>query len=331
MNEESAQPVDPQSPDLIGYRLGLLDSVESAAVAAELARSAELRDSLAAVTARLSPLGSFEVAAPAADLSARILARVRMSPRLAARDDDELESGDDARSGGPILSMRELMGLAAAVALMVGVFIPAFQQTRSAAQRAACAGTLAGLGMGFTSYAEANNDRLPYADSGSGPWIQAAPGAPAAASNSRQIYMLLRQGFVNSPRTVVCAARPGDRPMPAELVKTLYDFPSLRNFSYSSPLTQGEVVRGECDARQPLAGDHNPMFEDRVFRARGNANSDSHGAGAGQNVLRADDSVSWTSRTDIGPDGDDIMRIADLTEYTGWERPQFRTDTILVP
>jgi len=319
-------------PDLIGYHLGLIDESEALRIAAQIAASPELRARQQTVAAELTPLSAFNVAPPAAGLADRILARVQNAPRLAAEpEDDALDAGDDAGRGGPIISLRELVSLAAAIALMVGVFVPAFQRTRSVAEQAACLANLGGLGGAFGQYAQSNNDVLPYAGPLNGPWIQSAASPTPAVGNSRQVYLLLKWGFAQSPRQFLCAGRPNDRAMADSDVKSLYDFPSQRNVSYSSPLQADPMQRTSCDPRQPLLADHNPQFQDRIFRPRDNVNSDSHGDGAGQNVLRNDGSAGWTSRTDVGPDGDDIMRIANLSQYTGWERPSFRTDTILVP
>jgi hypothetical protein len=327
-------------PDLIGFQLGLLDSRESAEVARRLEQSPELRARHDAIGADLRPLSALRCGDPPADLRERLESRVAAAPRLtlhpAARGGQLLQGEAAPSGGGPVISLREFFGLAAAIALFVGVFVPSYQQNRREAQRLACLTNCRNVGAANAAYAQQNAGAFPFAGPMQGPWLVTAADAgrgtkpPMVSGMSRNLFLVLQQGLAR-PADFVCPGRPTDRPIPAALVQQARDFNDLRHVSYSSPLRETPLIFTTCDPNDPMMSDHNPQFVDRRYQPRRVLNSDSHGVQAGQNVLRADGAALWTSRTDVGPEGDDIMRLSNVSQYTGWERPQFKTDAFLVP
>lgn len=324
---------EPQA-DLIGYHLGLLDAHEAAQVARALQQSPDLRAQFEELVASLRPLEAHAVEAPGADLATRLIERACAQPMLrvhAGPPRRTLMSGESAPArDGPMISLKELVGLAAAVALFVALFVPGYQHARSAAMQSACLNNFRAIGEANASYAQANAGVLPFAGAPSGPWLATSAGGPAHA-NSRNPFLTLRLGFVDQPIRFICPARPGDRPMPRSQVARSNDFPTIHNISYSSQLLTAPTHAAAADPAMPVLADQNPRFEQRRFQPRTVSNSDSHGHGAGQNVLRVDGAAGWTNRAEIGPARDDIFKLADLSNYTGYERPQSNTDAFLVP
>lgn len=327
--------------DLIGYHLGLLDANEAARTAAALRASAEAQAELAGLERDLAPLSQWTVTGAGDDLIDRILARTANAPRLIPTPKNPqpaLARGESApRGDGPMVSLRELAGLAAAIALFVGVFTPAYNNSRAYAQRVACLDNFRTLGAANAAYAVAYSGVFFYAGATLAPWINNAGPAGIRPANARHVYLPLRLGFVREPKLFVCPGRTGDRPMPAEAVAKREDFSRPEHYSYSA-LLQDEAVHSErCSPVLPLMADCNPMFDPRCgncgigCRPAPVENSTSHGFGAGQNVLRADGAGMWTTTARVGPDRDDIYRLADVLEYTGYERPTSNTDTFLVP
>lgn len=327
--------------DLIGYHLRLLDANEAADAAAAVQSSADAQTELADVQRDLAPLSQWTVAAPGDDLIDRILARTAHAPRLipaTKNTQPALARGESApRSEGPMVSLRELAGLAAAIALFVGVFTPAYSNSRAHAQRVACLDNFRTLGAANAAYASAFGGVLPYAGATPAPWLNHVGPAGVQPVNTRHVFLTLRLGFAREPKLFVCPGRSGDRPMPDEAVSQRDDFSRPEHYSYSALLQEQAVHSERCSPVLPLMADCNPMFDPRCgncgtgCRAAPVENSTSHGFGAGQNVLRADGAGVWATTARVGPDRDDIYRLADVLEYTGYERPTSNTDTFLVP
>jgi hypothetical protein len=360
MNEnDRTDAMDPDTqPDLLGYYLGLLDDAESAELTRRLEQSAELRSRLDAVRADLRPLDALAVSAPGRDMVDRILARAAATPRLASvpravrsgrparsrsiarvrsatfvagQVSERLPSGDEFDTDqGPTISLRELIGLAAAIALFAGVVVPTYNASRNRAQRTACLANMQRIGAANAEYAATFDGMLPYAGPQNGPWLSAAANT-SAMPNSRHVYLLLRNTSAVSPSDFVCAGRTQDRAMKRADVQTAMAFPSPANVSYSTPLTDETFAMAHIDPAFSMLADQNPQFDGGVYRPRDRLNSDSHGFAAGQNYLRADGGAGWTDQPNVGPENDNIMDMADVTSYTGWERPRYRSDVVLVP
>ncbi|MEE8170498.1 MAG: hypothetical protein V3T70_08120 [Phycisphaerae bacterium] len=336
MHESRHEPQPTDEPDLIGYHMGLLEADEAARIAAALQGSGELRARYESVAAELAPLESMTVSAPSPDLADRIYDRVVAAPRLvlaAAPRDRSLPDGHEApQTGGLPVSFRELVGLAAAVALFVALSAPAFQRSRAASRQAACLANVQKIGMGVEQYAHANAGAFPYVPRAPGPWLASATNPQASVvSNTRGLFLLLKQNHVSGAGIFICPSRPNDMPMDASAIYESDDFTRLENVSYDPPLLDEPLRTDRGMPDFPVMADRNSQFENRRFQERANLNSDNHGPARGPNLLRLEGGATWTDRTDVGPDRDNIMRLADLTDYTGWERPQYKTDVFLVP
>lgn len=328
-----------QQQDLLGYALGLLDESERAAVEAAFANRAELDLAVQRVRHVLRPLDVDRAEAPA-DLSSRILARVdalhRTIPLTAGKSLAPTDGGANTDRGSSF-SSRDLIGLAAAILIFVGIFVPGYQSARRATQRTICANNLRQIGYGAVQYAEANANQFPLT---AGLPVDAAWAAGAAksqpefrhVSSSRQLFPLVQQGYVE-PQQFVCEARPGEIPMTREQAAGRNDFPNVRNNSYSTPILPQQWTRLELDPSMPIASDLTPLVNDDRALVDGAApeNSTSHPWMKGQNVLRANISVIWSPNPRVGLDNDDIYRVMGVNRYTGTERPSNRTDAFLIP
>lgn len=332
MSEEKRR----EEHDLIGHCLGLLDEAERRRVSEALRVSPALQREEATVNAVLRRLDACTVDEASPDLAERAIAAcagtmpLRVHRRVEAAGHG-LSSGEDApQRDGPMISLKELLSLAAAVALFVALYSPAYQRSKLAAMQAACLDQFRSLGQAQAGYATANAGMLPFAGGPATPWL-ATPGNQPVNSNSRHAYLLLLHGYVDNAGRFICPARPADKAMPADEIRRHIDFPSLANNSYSAQLLNSAMRVDRIEPATPLMADQNPRFESRRYRPRDESNSDSHGYAAGQNVLRSDGAAAWTNRAEMGPARDDIFKLADLSTYTGYERPQSSTDAFLVP
>lgn len=324
--------------DLLGYHLGLTDEATKARV--ELEHSAqELAASRETVRRILAPLAADQVVETPPDLVDRIMARAeaaqatipfgRPAPVLAS------EAGRGRAAGGPLMTFRELVGLAAAIILLAGVFVPGFRTARWASQQANCADHLRSIGNGYAEYAESYGNQLPFA----GPvpvgasWLRTADPNVPVADNSRNVWRLVKERHV-LPGVFVCPGRPGDKPVEAVNVEALEAFPNSRNNSYPTNFVAGPRTKDSLQENTPLAGDMNPLCEQPKPLIRASElppNSRSHEPLRGQNVLYGNLTVRFVRTPNVGVDNDDIYRLIGVQEYTGRERPSLSSDVFLIP
>lgn len=330
---------DPQwSAELLGYALGLTDAEENRRIEAAFSNPAELAAARASIIRITAPLDADPEPAIPPNLSDTIMARIDREagilqfPQSAALAADAEAAGT---GGGALLPMRELVGLAAAILLFVGILVPGYRTARNAAQQTMCANNLRMIGAGVAGYAEANSANMPFA--GAVPfgasWAPTGQGETGTYSNSKNAYLLVRGRFV-SPQAFVDPARPGDFPVSASDIDARDDFRDPRNNSYSPNLVTGPWRKPEFEPEMPIVADMNPMLDDdRKLIREGHAseNSRSHAQLDGQNVLRADMGVFWSSTPKVGVDNDDIYRVVGIEKYTGREVPSMRSDAFLVP
>ncbi len=113
----------------------------------------------------------------------------------------------------------------------------------------------------------------------------------------------------------------------------LEDFPTRENCSFDSQNMAGPTPSLGVEPCLPIFADRNPLFEGSKLKAAHllEANSRSHDAGAGQNVLCSDGRVLWTTTPVLGSRGDNIWMVDGVTTYTGTEHQQQPTDAFLVP
>lgn len=341
------------SADLLGFYLGIADEEARARIEAAFADD---DDALTAAQARLheilKPLNLDEVPAPPPHLVAGILDRVEQArnvipmrrPAAAARSTKGEAPAEPIRlaadgsrggRGGPMLALREVVGLAAAILIFVGLFVPGYRNARTVALRNSCADNLRAVGNGYASYAAANNGQLPYA--GYIPpgayWIQPPRGGGPVVRNSQNVFNLVNHRYFG-PQVLVCPGRPGDAPMPDHAVGQRNDFPDPRNNSYSPMLWIMPIRAEQLEPGTPVIGDMTPLVDDEhrlVPAGAASLNSDSHGRSAGQNVLYIDLRVEFHRTPYVGLDRDDIYRLFGVEQYTGLERPLLKTDAFLVP
>jgi hypothetical protein len=325
------------SADLLGYHLGLLDDEARARVEVEFSP-----ETLAAwqrnIDRLLRPLQADAVGPAPTDLVDGVLRRVKSLHRtLPFEQARPVVAAEPDRGGGakPMMTMRELVGLAAAIALFVGIFVPGYRTARMASQQAVCANNLRLIGNGYAAYADTYGGQWPYAGPvpvGASWRTTPEPGVPQV-SNSRHVFRLVSGRYV-APGVFVCPARCGDRIPEGQTFKGLETFPDPHNNSYATNLITSPWRQNEFEATMPVAADMNPLAEEAraVINARDlPPNSRSHGRSGGQNVLHANISVRFYRNPNVGVENDDIYRLIGVQEYTGRERPTLRSDAFLIP
>jgi hypothetical protein len=326
----SQQPINDEL--LLDYLWDRCEPQDARRVEAALAGDAGVVRRFQSLKSTLSPLDRWTTPEPSASMVSNILdaiAAERASRALKAAS--VLPSGADGDfHRPPILSLRELVALAACITIFVGVFVPSLKNARFNSRRQVCAANLASIFQGTASYAMANNDFLPYAGPAGGrAWLRQSNQQPLR--NSRHFVPLVRNGHIKDLRIFICPARKGDKAATMQQLAGAEQFPDPRNISYHVQYLPGaaQIVR----IHFPYVGDANPIFEDGVFRAQvdpESANSTSH-QGAGQNILTFDGQVQWLDSPVIEQTGDNLWLAGSTRTYTGREAPFAITDAFLVP
>lgn len=328
----------PDPADLLGYHLGIADEATRGRVEAAFGDAESLAAARASVERFVAPLALDEAGPPPPDLADRIMGRIGRSGHMlrlsGAGAEITPDPSDGGRSGRPLFTLGEVAGLAAAIALFVGIFVPGYRTAQRRAIQTACMNNMRDIGTGYVAYAEDNGNFLPYAGAvpSGAVWLSTARTANRPVfSNSQNAFKLVRRSYV-PPESFICPGRPGDVALKGVSFEHLRSFPERRNNSYSPNLVLRPWRRGAFVPQMPILSDMNPMAEPGGLMSVGTGfqNSLSHD-GRGQNVLRADISIIFGRDPRVGIDKDDIFRIVDVDEYTGMERPQSQSDAFMVP
>lgn len=323
--------------ELIGLELGLTDAASESELASRLGSEAAVSRGRAAVRQALAPLASDSVGA-LGGLEDRILAKIRHAGQTLPFPQPARELATDLRSGsgrgGAMIALRELVGLAAAILVFVGVFVPGYTTARSRSQQQACLNNFRQIGLGLENYQASFGSYWPFAGTPqpNASWYRNSPPEIPRLSNSQAGYKLVSGNFVK-PQAFICAGRPNDHPVDASVATQLNDFPDLHNISYSMNLITRPVRQSTFQPNQVTWADMTPLLDDsRLIQVvLQPMNSQSHRRLNGQNFLRADMSAAWSNTPKVGIDQDDIYQIAGVDRYTGMERPQSQADAFLVP
>jgi hypothetical protein len=330
---DDAYHVSPEQ--LLEYQLGLLDPETARLIEARLREAPDLAEQNRHLSAWLRLLDRYETPSPPPELAARIVARVGQTAPLRVTEAGSSLPPSSGRGPfrRPVVSLRELVALAACITFFIGVVIPGLSRHRSAKRQLMCAGQLSQVYRGVSQYAAIFNGHLPQTAGfvpGVSWWRRSAATEPQVP-NSRNRYLLIRLRLVR-PRDFVCPARPGARPMADERIDELDDFPVPEACSFDSQNMAGPTLPLDAVPGMPIFADRNPLFDgDPPVSASVEANSRSHDGGRGQNVLRADGVVTWTSSPIMGRRGDNIWQVEGVTTYSGTEYQRDPGDVFLIP
>ncbi len=246
-----------------------------------------------------------------------------------------------ATGGGARWNWRELVTIAATLLLGASVILPLLAAGEHQARRLACTGNLRDVAGAMGQYANQYRDSMPIAAASLGGGGQRWWDVGTSASNSANLYTLVRGGFA-SLRALAC---PGNPSACCEMRDpSAIDWKCLDEVSYSYQIQKGaESPRLREPARTAVLADRSPVVRRAV--AGGVIypfeNSCNHGR-QGQDVLFADGSVVWHS-TPVLSNGDNIWLPRAIEEQIraammsvdptlkGVETPESSADAFLGP
>ncbi len=320
---------------LLDFALNQCAPDETERIARALQNDAEMKNRLELIKNVLAPLDTWTTPPPPASMVSDILDHIAAHQNQAA--DDQATTipfeQSEGRGLGGIISLRELVALAACILIFVGILFPGLRLARQNSRMRTCASQMRALGVGASSYAAANSGFLPYAGTSNGPWL-VRRGQPRG-SNRRHLIPIFRGRFLVNPKLLQC---PGDDGKPTADVQDQQEdneWSILRRSNINvqfmdKPVRITMVVRPFV---MPYISDANPLFAGGQFNEDvdpATTNSPSHG-GQGQNILHFDGSVGWLSSPMLNRTGDNIWQIGTLRRYQGTEQPQQTTDAFMTP
>ncbi len=332
---------------LLDLHLEQLEPGQAAQVREALDAFPDLAEKNQRLTEVLSILDRHASPQPRPGLAERVLTRVESQAAVYPFEKAAASAAPPGRghelSAGPVLSLRELIAIAACITLFVGIFVPGYHKAQNIAVRNRCLDNLRQIWGGASEFAEANNGNLAHAGYvPGGSWLSTRVPNVQRASNTAYMYKLVRENFVRDTMVFLCPASPNGRPMRAENYREFNDFAEPANSTYSylfmnvpKPLRLVDLQEGS-QGRIGLAGDRNPLFDSNsVARLNpydeNSGNSPTHENGAGQNVVYISGWAGWFTQPTVGVERDNIYRAGKQMRYQGIESPVCPTDTLLIP
>lgn len=327
---------------LLDYHLGRLEATEADRVRKALAASPGLTAKDRNLRQLRGLLDRFEVPEPPPHLADAVMSRIKTHAAVLPfeRSASVLPVGTRGNLfATPVLTLRELIAIAACITLVVGMLVPGYFKARNLAYRNYCMNNQRQIWRGMANYAQDNSGYMAWAGYvPNGYWLPTKTPNVRRVSNTRPVFKLLQGGYVPDARMFICPADKQARPMLADNYRRFTDFVEPANTSYSYQcfnVSQGWRLE-EMNPRMALLADRNPLFDSRAAHClspyeEDTINSVAHGEAAGQNVIHINGHGAWYDRPTIGVDNDNIYRSGDFVRHEGNEGPVGETDSFLIP
>lgn len=345
---------DRQKQLLFDYSLGLTSERENDEVEALIAANEEAVDLYQSMQLTLAPLDTVEVEPCPEDLTERLFSRMQdMQESMSPAGHPPLgpSHAKDRPSSRPVRvrlwrNWTEVFAAAAAIIVIISVLVPTVGRMRGRYWQTRCGSQLAGIYSGLRSYVSDHDGMLPtVAMTPGAPWWRVGYQGQENHSNTRQIWLLAKQGYVD-PGRFLCPGRPDGRKLTFEgfKVQTFTDFPSGAYIQYSIRIPCPTSNDRDLMQKRVLLADRNPLTEDlpsdpaallrlQLCEKMMTSNSRNH-SGRGQNALLYDGSVEFAKarRTSISDDDIYILRgMSCGSEIRGCELPDSDMDIFLAP
>ncbi len=334
---------------LFDYCLGFTSPEQTAEAEALISSNEQAAVIHSKIKATLEPLSSIEPESCPDSLVDRTVWRLNSMANSSQDQLQKLLASEQNRG----FTTRNRLGtgfwrrLATAAVLMIAgsLLITTFRAvsgyTRHHSLRQQCQMQQSSIFQGLHNYISDNDDQPPAVATSSGaPWWKVGDQGDENHSNTRRIYLLVKEGYVKPANFVCQACKYGENldMTPSQLSK-FKDFPSRRYVTYSFQISCRKIKNGKLLCRNVIMADWNPLFEElpdnfskqlslRVNKQLLTLNSINHNR-RGQNVLLDDGHVKFLKTRFIGTD--DIFTLQDTDVYQGFEAPSCETDFFLAP
>ena len=164
----------------------------------------------------------------------------------------------------------EVVAAAAAIVLFVGILFPAVGSMRGRYWRTQCGSQLGSIYGGLRSYVSDHDGLLPaVAMTPGSPWWKVGYQGQENYSNTRQAWLLVREGYVD-PSRFLCPGRPDGRRLSFDGFKmqNFNDFPSRAYIHFSIRIPCPTSNDRDLMQKRVLLADRNPLCEGAVGSLR---------------------------------------------------------------
>jgi hypothetical protein len=329
---------------IVEYCFGLASATRTLQAEELIAQNRAAADAHAKITATLVPLARAASEPCPAEWADHTVARLCA---LAARppEANALSPGSTRLIFRQNLShVTTAVAVAASILLILGTVIPLSNLIRQRHYRHVCLGQLGRIWKSIDLYSADHDDMLPVVARAAGvPWSGIGSQDPGDYSNTRNLFLLLKHGYIERADDFVCCGRADakvSRVEPSRLIARR-DFAAHSDITYSYWLTPDLRTKKSSVGSRPLMADMNPHFEElsaetsprldlRLTESSLGLNSINHGR-QGQNILSGDGHVRFSRTRLIGEPADDIYTIRNVRAYRGYEWPSHPNDTFVAP
>jgi hypothetical protein len=334
---------------LFDYCLGFTSPEQTTQAEALISSNEQAAVIHSKIKATLEPLNSITPESCPDSLADRTVWRLNS---LASSSQDQLQkllASEQNRTFTPKsplrLSFARKLATAAVFMIVGSLLITTFRAvtgyTRYHSLRQQCQMQQSSIFQGLRNYISDHDGQPPTVATSTGDyWWKVGYQGNENHSNTRHLYLLVKEGYVKPANFVCRACKYGEKdelnPFQA---RNLKDFPNRRYVTYSFQILCRKASNGKLLCRNVIMADWNPLFEElpedfsKPFKLQLNKklltlNSINHNR-RGQNVLFGDGRVEFLKARFIGTD--DIFTLQNTDVYQGSEAPSCETDFFLAP
>ncbi len=333
---------------LFDYCLGLTSPEQTTEAETLISSNEQATEIHSKIKATLEPLNSIEPESCPDSLADRTVWRLnsmanssqdQLQKLLASEQNREFTTRNRLRTGfGRRLATAAVLMIVGS--LMITTFRAVSGYARHHSLRQQCQMQQSSIFQGLHNYISDHDGQSPAVTTLAGaPWWKVGDQGTENHSNTRRVYLLVKEGYVKPADFVCRACKYGENleMTPSQLSK-FKDFPGRRYVTYSFQISCRQIRNGKLLYRNVIMADWNPLFEElpdnskqlnlRLNKKLLTLNSINHNR-RGQNVLFGDGRVEFLKTRFIGTD--DIFTLQDTDVYQGCEAPSCETDFFLAP
>jgi len=330
---------------LLDYCIGILSESDAAQVEELIFSNSQAADLVKKINGSISPLNSYKTGSCPDELAETTFAKVNGLAKAGQKRLEHLLASEQVKTVKPpnffLRNIGQLAAVAAIILLFTGTFFPSMRYAREKSWQQKCQAQLARIGQGFTNYKADHDNKMPSVATAEGaPWWKVGYQGKENHSNTRNIWLLAKEGYVDDVTDFVCPSKRQGKVLKIDPTKvsSYNDFPNRKYVTYSFRIKCGKGPKG----KKVLMADMNPLFEKlpdsytkslmvKLSRELESLNSDNHNR-RGQNALFCDGEVRFIKKRSTDDVLlDDIYTLQNTTVYKGTELPSCETDAFLAP